>query len=65
MWYTCRCIHVLCVFIWPQDLEKLEMVFDKEEKGGGGIMKPAAAKNTEFGALPEPYVILHAMNSSE
>ena len=44
-----------------QDLERLEMVFDE---GGGGLMKPVS-EGTNFGVLPEPSVVLHAMNSSE
>ena len=40
------------------------MVFDAEGKKGGGIMKPAV-KDTEFGVLQEPCVVLHAINSSE
>lgn len=40
------------------------MVFEEGEKKGGGMMKPAT-KDSEFGLLPEPSVVLHAMNSSE
>ena len=40
------------------------MVFDEERAKGGGMLK-AAEKGVEFGVLPEPSVILHAMNSSE
>ena len=40
------------------------MVFDGEKRKDGGVLKPAE-KGMEFGVLPEPSVILHAMNSSE
>lgn len=36
------------------------MVFDE----GGGGLKPVS-EGTNFGVLPEPSVVLHAMNSSE
>ena len=54
----------ICLLLTNQDLERLEMVFNEGEKIGGGMMKPAA-KGTKFGVLPEPGVVLHAMNSSE
>ena len=47
-----------------QELEQLEMVFDEDKGKGGGMLRPAE-KGVEFGVLPEPSVMLHAMNSSE
>lgn len=41
------------------------MVFDVEGREGGGLLKPADLNSAGFGVLPEPYVVLHSMNSSE